>query len=266
VSTLASTSPANPASTSGPLYLYGIISASDSLPAGLLGLADAPVATLANGPAAAIISPAPPGRLRPERRHLAGHQRVLQAVARCCSLLPMAFGVVAPSRPAVERLLTDHTDSLIPELDRIRDRVEMTVRLALGPEHAVRAYVEADPELKHLAARIAKGDVSHDTKMQAGRRFEAVLNEHRSRAADLLTAAIEPLDADLRPGPLRTERDLANLAVLIRRDRLDQFEQAIHAVADAFDDRHALDFSGPWPAFSFVDVKLSLEDPDSAED
>jgi DHA1 family multidrug resistance protein-like MFS transporter len=40
----------------------------------------------------------------------------------------------------------------------------------------------------------------------------------------------------------------------------------IHAVADAFDDRHALEFSGPWPAFSFVDVKLSLEDPDSAED
>ncbi len=239
-------------------YLYGIVAADESIPSGLAGLASAPLATFAHAGVVALVSPPPPGRLRPERRHLAAHQAVLQAVARSCSLLPMAFGVVAPSESAVRDLLDEHADALRGELDRVRGRVEMTVRLGLDAALAVRAYVEDDAELKHLAAQIAAGSASHEIKMRAGRRFESLLAERRDAALASLSTALEPVAAELRPGTLRTERDLVNLAVLVPRDRLDAFEHAVHAVAEHFDDRHALEFSGPWPAFSFVDVKLSL--------
>lgn len=239
------------------LYLYGIITGAEPLPAALTGLAGSPLAIIEHAGIAALVSAPPAARLRPERRHLAAHQGVLQSVARACTLLPMAFGVVAPSEAAVRDLLDEHAEELRTELESVRGRVEMTVRLSLDPTLAVRAYVDDDADLKRLAAQIAAG-AGHEVKMRAGRRFEALMNERREHALAALSAGLAPVSAELRPGTLRTERDLVNLAALVQRERLPDFEAAVHAVAAQFDDRHALDFSGPWPAFSFVDVRLSL--------
>ena len=45
-------------------------------------------------------------------------------------------------------------------------------------------------------------------------------------------------------------------AVLIQRDRETEFLQRLEAAAKAFDSNYTLQTTGPWPAYSFVRLRL----------
>ena len=48
-----------------------------------------------------------------------------------------------------------------------------------------------------------------------------------------------------------------NLACLVDRDRLKEFETGVVEAARGFNNDFAFDFNGPWPPHNFVDVELS---------
>ena len=56
----------------------------------------------------------------------------------------------------------------------------------------------------------------------------------------------------------RNEREVMNLACLVRRDAMPQFEADVFEVAKQFDNNFALDYNGPWAPHNFVDIDLEL--------
>ena len=62
---------------------------------------------------------------------------------------------------------------------------------------------------------------------------------------------------EARENKPRTEREVMNLAFLVGRDKLKDFEDGVFESARLFDHHYAFDFSGPWPPHNFVDVSLS---------
>ncbi len=258
----AASAPDTPAATApkvaSGLYIYGVCPAIAVIPADLLGLGDQPVRTLREGGLVAVISDAPAGRLRPERRLLAAHQRVVQALARACDVLPTSFGTVASSVRGVKDLLTLNDEMFTEQLEHIRGRCEMTLRLSLGVENVFAHLVSLDPELRHYRDAIAAGDTSHDTKMAAGRCFERVLANLREQSEQRVRAVVEPISDEVAsPGP-RNEKELVNFSVMIPRGHEGSFEKAIHDLAAEFDDHHVFDHSGPWACHSFVDLRITM--------
>jgi hypothetical protein len=49
-----------------------------------------------------------------------------------------------------------------------------------------------------------------------------------------------------------------NLACLVKRDAMPQFEADVFEVAKQFDNNFALDYNGPWAPHNFVNVDLEL--------
>jgi hypothetical protein len=56
--------------------------------------------------------------------------------------------------------------------------------------------------------------------------------------------------------PIQGDRQVANLAMLVPRGGVGEFESAVHAAADAFEDDLAFRLNGPWPPHNFVRLEL----------
>lgn len=241
-------------------YLYGIVrtpAPPDSL--SITGLLDAPLCTVETEDLALVVTDAPKGRIRPERRNIAAHHRVQQHLMRLGPLLPMAFGMVADSRKGAERMLRTYRKDFLYQLDRVSGKVEMGLRISLETPQVVDYFVARSPELQALRDQLAgHGGGSRDDRIELGRRFELLLQRTRDELVEQIEAALGPVCTDFQRNPERSERDLANLACLVRRDQLDTFEARISEAAKQFDDEHVFQFSGPWPPHNFIKLDVRL--------
>ena len=91
------------------LYVYGIVTENTTLPAGLTGVSQGAVNTTTHGPLAAVVT-----HLNDEDElgtpdNLLAHSTVLDAIAEHLTILPMAFGTVAPSEAELGKPFWDST-------------------------------------------------------------------------------------------------------------------------------------------------------------
>lgn len=248
----------------GRCYMYGVGGSRlpNELLTGIAGLNDEPLVAVRAGGAVAVVSAAPTGRLRPERRHLAAHQRVVAGIARSADFLPVAFGMIADDAAAVASLLDTHGESIAEQLQRVAGCIEMTLRVGLGGANAFEHFVTRDAGLRHLRdAMIASagpgGSPSHDAKLAAGRGFESALAGARELVERTLAEHFEGVCHEYSAADCRGEGQLANLACLVDRAGVAPFEQAVERAAAELDDAYTIELSGPWPCHSFVDLRLS---------
>src|SRR4051812_608377 len=120
---------------SSPLYVYGVTRAcadagrADGLK-GLDGLDGKPIRTVTERDVAAFVSEAPPGEVATTRERLLTHARALDSLAADRTVLPMRFGVVAPSERALrEGVLAPRRRVFASLLDRLEGAVEVDVRV-----------------------------------------------------------------------------------------------------------------------------------------
>ena len=62
---------------------------------------------------------------------------------------------------------------------------------------------------------------------------------------------------EIKRNPTKNEREVMNLACLVRRQESQTtFEAAIFEAAKLFDNNFTFDFNGPWAPHNFVDIEL----------
>ena len=215
---------------------------------------------IGNEEVAAIVSDFPNQRIRPERRRLAAHNEILRRLMTDQAVLPIAFGVVADSQEAVRRILQINHDQFTEQLAFVRGRVEMGLRVTWDVANIFEYMVGIHEELRLLRDRIFRGgrQPSQDDKIDLGRAFDRLLNENREQHVDRVSEALRHHAADIHVDPPRSEREVMNLACLVERDQIAEFEQAVLDVARRFDNNFAFDINGPWPAHNFVEISLQL--------
>lgn len=241
-------------------YLYAITTPGTPVPESIEGINGAPVYTVEHQGIAAVVSDIEPKPLRPQRKNLAAHQNVLRSLVGTGDVLPISFGIVADTQDHADRLLTEHGPEFAEQLEQIKGCVEMGLRLSWDVENVFDYAVSRDSELAQLRAQLTKLGTAapHDLKMAAGRSFEGFLNAERAHAAQIVMDHIDPAIVDSVENTLRTEASLVDVACLVERTKTEEFENAIAAVAEAFDDNHAFEINGPWAPHNFVRLELDL--------
>jgi len=255
-----------PAPSRQPLYVYAITTPDHPGASGLTGLLDQPTELVCKEGIAAVVSPLTTKRLRPDRASIAAHQRVLRSLMEQRTVLPLSFGLLASSRAQLEGTLDDHGDELAAHLERVSGKVEMGLRLKWDVPDIFAYFVTLSPELRDARDRMATSRTgpSHEQKMRVGRLFERVIASERAGHASRVVAALGPVCAELVEGSLRSEADVLNLALLVERERLAEFEAAVAAAAGEFPAEFAFEYSGPWAPHSFVTLHLSLQAEEEA--
>lgn len=240
-------------------YLYAIGPADEAPELAGAGLDGAPVRVVTRGRLAAYVSSIEGRKVRPVRKHLAAHHSVLRTLAARTTALPMSFGMIAESEDEVSQLLEAKHDELSDRVTRLHGRVEMTVRLKWDVENVFGMFVGLDPDLRAARDRLVASGNDREEQIAVGELFSAILEGAREGDWEALHAALEPVCEEIKRNDPRDESEVVSLAALVRREEIGAFEGAVHAAAEAFDDRYLIDLGGPHPPHSFVNVHLSLD-------
>jgi hypothetical protein len=177
------------------------------------------------------------------------HDDVVQRLLPLTAVVPLRFGSIHRDRAAVEAFLATRHDALGAALDRVRDRVEIGVKIWLDrdgganeePRESVATGREYLERRKHARDRAAV----------ATRRLEERLQDlHRRLLAEAEGGVVN------RPQPReltgRDEEMVLNAAYLVRGDA--------HAFLGEIDRLQTenpelvVEASGPWAAYNFVDL------------
>jgi hypothetical protein len=226
----------------GALYLYAITDHPER-PIGVgVGIANAELHRIAYREIAMVVSTMPEDKLPPTAANVMLHERVIESLMAERTLLPARFGMLLKNQQAALDALAKHYDAYLANLDRVRGRVELGLRVlwrASEPIAAVRTSEPYRDGRSYLLARLAE-----ERHAQAERRAAEA-------QAAILTKRLAELAADSVVEVLVTPRMLLKAAYLVDQTQIGAFQQAV-GEQQARDDSLRFLCTGPWPAYHFV--------------
>jgi len=226
------------------LYLYAIVDQPDlDLPA-TTGIDDTAISSVRVGNLMAVISHIDRDSVPLNKNNLLCHERVIEALMHTRAVLPTRFGTTTAHLEQIQKTLEAHSTGYSANLDRVRGRVEIALRVGWEPE-------PEEPVTRPHAADVANG---YDYMMALRERTQSS-QRRRNAAIDLaakLTAGIVELAVAVVETVLPTPQLLLKAAYLVQHKHVPEIRQRIGALRAAYP-ALAILATGPWPAYSFVE-------------
>lgn len=242
-----------------PAYLYGIVRRIS--PSGLValgaGVGNAPVKSLAHREVVALVGEVDQGAISREdiarmRRDMKAHAAVLQAAAAKMTVLPARYGLIFPGAAAlVARLLEPHYHAIDTMLNKLNGAVEVTLRATYVEPAILREVVAANPAL----ARAGR-EADYHGRIEVGKRISAEIHERARRDSMRLIRKLKTVIRDVRLNESAGELTVLNAALLVDREGMDRFDQALTEINREESQRMQFDCVGPLPVYSFVDLRI----------
>jgi hypothetical protein len=170
------------------------------------------------------------------------HDVVVRAVFEHSPVLPLRFGTILRDEQAAVRLLTDHHTEAREGLDRVEGHREWGVRARLPhPGKPAEVPTEGMSGTDYLAMRRDRLAAAARTRRDgsaAATALDDALSRHATETAHRAKKSVPLLDAAYLV-PIKAEAEF-------------------HAEAERHDEL-AVEVTGPWPPYSFVRLKLTIE-------
>lgn len=204
----------------------------------------------------AIVSDAPSQDARGTRDRALAHARVLEAAIADAPVVPFRFGAIVPGsdKEVGDELLKARHDELVETLRRVKDHIQMTVKVEYIEDAILREIVESNPEISQLRQQARQGDemATRDIRVRLGELVNAGLEQARERDAVQILQKLERLAAAVASEDLESEYMVVHAPCLVERKKADDFEHALEEMAEENSGRMRFTLLGPMPAFSFV--------------
>ena len=244
--------------TSAGNYLYGFTDRRFEPSPDLRGLAGAPLGAITYGDISAIVSRHPVQKLMPSRANLEPHHRIVRHISSAATLVPAAFGHISESEQDLLSVLQGNYEEIRGEIARLEGKCEMGVKLSWCVDNIFLYFVQRDRELRELRDRAFrdKREPSMPEKIEIGGRFEAAITSARERCNNVLVNALNGIAREVSANPPRGDKTVCDIAVLIDRGAIPAFQATVGGAAALFDQNFTIEYSGPWPAYSFVRLRL----------
>src|SRR5207248_8390097 len=216
-----------------PLYVCGVARAGAADAAGMPRLDGKAIRSVAEDGVGAFVSDAPSGAIETTRERLLTHARVLEHLAAERTVLPMRFGVVAPSERALrEGVLSPRRKVFATLLDRLEGTVEVDLRVLYDEAAVLGEIVRGSPAVRRLQLSIRNrpADATYYDRIRLGETVAQEMSARGAREADRILAKLEPLVVEARRRPSEHERSVLHAALLVRRADLDRLDGAVKAI------------------------------------
>jgi hypothetical protein len=257
-----STVAADPAAgTSRGKYVYCIIDSGDPLRFGPIGIGGDPsdVYTVHYKNLAAVVSDAPLEVLDSTRENVLAHERVNETVMREHTVIPMSFGTIFKTREDIVELLRSAAEAFGDVLNKMQNKLEFGLKVLWDRDQAIREVETEDEDISRLKKEISgqKGP-TYFARMQYGRLIDSALQSRSERyVADILDQLRDVSVASRINKPIG-DKMIMNGAFLISRDQEAAFDAKVKLIAGRFD-KLTFKYTGPWPPYNFVNIRLKLE-------
>lgn len=190
------------------------------------------------------------------------HQDVISRVMARSPVMPVRFGTLYLSQDSLNRMMATHQDDVAGFLKTIAGKEEW----------AVKGYMDRKKALKKILSSLADpasganepGDqpspgIQYFQRKKQEQEAETSVNAFIHESAMAVADILEPLSIDINERELMSRTAtgksmdmVLNWAALLEKERVDQFNRRIEQInADHEKDGLVLEFSGPWPPYSF---------------
>jgi len=228
-----------------------------------VGGPDIDVRTVEYGDLAAVVSDAPVMAYDITRDNLTAHQRVVEESMRQTDVLPVAFGTVArDDRDVREKLLHREHDELKEYLAYVKGRVELGLKVLWDRDRLFAEIAAERDDIRSLRDHLVNRppDSAYFERIQLGELTNAAIAEKRERDAEAVLEQLSPLAVNLQLNRLLTDMMILNASFLVDKDRMSAFDREVQWLGELHADRLKLQYVGPLPPYSFVNVNVSWED------
>jgi hypothetical protein len=258
--TAAPRAPAKPADSRGK-YVYCIIESSSPLQFGRIGLGAEPtlVHTVHYRDIAAVVSDTPTEVLDATRDNVLAHERVNEAVMRQFTVIPMSFGTVFKTPEDIVELLKGAYGAFMDVLKKMRDKLEFGLKILWDRDQVIRQIEQDDEDIRRLKREIAaqKGS-TYFARMQYGRLIDAALQSRAEQYVGEIFEHLRDVSVASRANKPIGDKMIMNAAFLVARERETAFDARVKAIGSKYGHLN-IRYTGPWPPYNFVNIRLKLE-------
>jgi hypothetical protein len=242
-------------------YVYCVIEAGDPLKFGPIGIGAEPsdVYTVHYKNLAAVVSDAPLEVLDSTRENVLAHERVNETVMREHTVIPMSFGTIFKTREDIVELLRSAAEAFGDVLNKMQNKLEFGLKVLWDRDQAIRELESEDDDISRLKKEISgqKGP-TYFARMQYGRLVDSALQTRSERYVAEILDELRDVSVASRINKSIGDKMIMNAAFLISRDRETAFDAKVKSIASRFD-RLTFKYTGPWPPYNFVNIRLKLE-------
>jgi hypothetical protein len=244
-------------------YVYCIIKSPRAREFGNIGIGEgaSPVYTVHFGELAAVVSDTPLRIYDPTRENVLAHEFVNETVMREHTVIPMSFGTLFRTESDIVELLKSTYQAFDDVLEKMADKIEFGLKVLWDRDRVIATLEQENEEIRRLRDEIGRSAQSstYFARMQLGRLVESALEEAGNAFVREIHEALKPAAVASRSNKPIGDRMIMNAAFLVERDRESSFDERVKEISRKYESMLTFKYTGPWPPYNFVNIKLKLE-------
>ncbi len=248
-------------------YVYCIVKSADEREFGPIGIGEGGnrVYTVHYRDLAAVVSDTPIRIYDPTRDNVLAHELVNETVMRDYTVIPMSFGTIFRTRDDIVELLKSTYRAFDDVLEKMRDKIEFGLKVLWDRSEVTARLEEENEQLGRLKEEINSNASSstYFARMQLGRLVESELEDAANAYVLDIHESLKPVAVASRSNKPIGDRMIMNAAYLVDRAREQEFDDSVKALSRKYEDLLSFKYTGPWPPYNFVNIKLRLERADA---
>ncbi len=250
----------------GGRYVYGVIQSAPSREpinfgrTGIGGFGEQ-VYTVHYGDIAAVVSKTNVFIFDPTRENALAHEHVIELVMKTHTIIPMSFGTVFRTDEDIREVLKSIYASLKDVLEQMAGKVEFGLKVTWDRDRIIEELKRDDEEIHRFHQELTKKHLqsTYFARMQLGRMIDKAMVERSAEFVREIYDGLRSVCVASRDNKPIGDKMIMNAAFLIQREREADFDAAVNKIAKKFGDRLNFKYTGPWPPYNFVNIRLKLE-------
>ena len=246
----------------GGKYVYCIIRSARQREFGSIGIGGGQrVYTVQHNDLAAVVSDTPIVIYDPTRENVLAHEFVNETVMKEHTVIPMSFGTVFRSEEDVTELLRSTYQAFSEVLDKMQDKIEFGLKVLWDRDKVVAGLEQENEEIRRLKDEISSNTSTstYFSRMQLGRVVESALQAKADAYVTEIYEALRDAAIASRSNKPIGDKMIMNAAFLVERDKTKAFDDQISEIAKKYENKLSFLYTGPWPPYNFVNIRLKLE-------
>ncbi len=244
-------------------YVYGVIHARDPITFGKTGIGGSGelVYTVHHGDIAAVVSKTSVFIFDPTRENALAHEHVIETVMKAQTIIPMSFGTVFRTDEDIREVLKSIYPSLKDVLKQMQGKLEFGLKVTWDREQVIDELKLEEEEIHRFHLEITRKHLqsTYFARMQLGRMIDKALVERSAEYVREIYDALRSVCVASRDNKPIGDKMIMNAAFLIEKEKEAEFDAAVNRIAKKFGDRLNFKYTGPWPPYNFVNIRLKLE-------
>lgn len=246
-------------------YIYATIKESEDRAFWPMGIDCQEVHLISCKDIAAVVSSTPIinfDRLDKEKltAYVTCHEKVNEELLKKHDVVPMAFGIIAPSSREVLRILERAYLQFKTALERVAGKVEFAVGVSWDQKRLIEELAHTHPEIQRLKQELAskKGIFGIASKLKLGKLVHQELEAKKQAYVASIYETLGRSFQEILSNKLLGEEIIANFSFLVEKARETDLDRTMQELGKKYEGRLRFKYIGPMPPYSFVDIHLGL--------